>query len=179
MSEPNPAKIDRIFAKAVERRTKGRTGLYMQSRYPNEGWENGMTFGRYSVFHGFSELFEDFETWLTRATGAQVHGHVFGPDRADFSGRQRVINGALGSSPKLRDYNSIAFLTNLIWNTRGERQCFQVGPRDEGAPVWFIAKDPKRSGQCNFRRMGRAVVQIQSEFHRNSGRGGAFAKAGE
>lgn len=142
MSEPNPAKIDRIFAKAVERRTKGRTGLYMQSRYPNEGWENGMTFGRYSVFHGFAELFEDFETWLARATGTQVHGHVFAPERAEFSGRQRVINGALSSAPMLRDYNSIAFLSNLIWNTRGERQCFQVGPRDEGAPVWFMAKDP-------------------------------------
>ncbi|MBO9476032.1 glycosyl transferase [Shimia sp. R11_0] len=142
MSEPNPAKIDRIFAKAVERRTKGRTGLYMQSRHPNEGWENGMTFGRYSVFHGFAELFEDFEPWLSRATGARVHGHLFAPERAEFEGGQRVINGALSDAPKNRDYNSIAFLTNLIWNTRGERQCFQVGPRDEGAPVWFFAKDP-------------------------------------
>lgn len=142
MSEPNPAKIDRIFAKAVERRTKGRTGLYMQSRYPNEGWENGMTFGQYSVFHGFTELFEDFEPWLARATGAQVHGHLFAPERAEFSGDQRVINGALSSAPKLRDYNPIAYLTNLIWNTRGERQCFQMGPRDTGAPTWFIAKDP-------------------------------------
>lgn len=142
MSEPNPAKIDRIFAKAVERRTKGRTGLYMQSRYPNEGWENGMTFGRYSVFQGFAQLFEDFEPWLARATGARVHGHLFAPEGAEFEGRQKVINGALSDDPKSRDYNSIAFLTNLIWNTRGERQCFQVGPRDEGAPVWFFAKDP-------------------------------------
>ncbi len=142
MSEPNPAKIDRIFAKAVERRTKGRTGLYMQSRYPNEGWENGMTFGRYSIFQGFTELFEDFEPWLARATGSRVHGHLFAPERAEFEGGQRVINGALSDAPKNRDYNSIAFLTNLIWNTRGERQCFQTGPRDEGAPVWFFAKDP-------------------------------------
>ncbi|NKW91143.1 beta-1,6-N-acetylglucosaminyltransferase [Rhodobacteraceae bacterium R_SAG9] len=142
MSEPNPAKIDRIFAKAVERRTKGRTGLYMQSRYPNEGWENGMTFGRYSIFQGFAQLFEDFEPWLARATGTRVHGHLFAPEGAEFEGRQKVINGALSDDPKSRDYNSIAFLTNLIWNTRGERQCFQVGPRDEGAPVWFFAKDP-------------------------------------
>lgn len=142
MSEPNPAKIDRIFAKAVERRTKGRTGLYMQSRYPNEGWENGMTFGRYSIFQGFTELFEDFDPWLARATGARVHGHLFAPERAEFEAGQRVINGALSDAPRNRDYNSIAFLTNLIWNTRGERQCFQTGPRDEGAPVWFFAKDP-------------------------------------
>ncbi|MFY0659529.1 MAG: glycosyl transferase [Shimia sp.] len=142
MSEPNPAKIDRIFAKAVERRTKGRTGLYMQSRFPNEGWENGMTFGRYSVFQGFTQLFEDFEPWLARATGARVHGHLFSPEGAEFEGGQKVINGALSDAPKNRDYNSIAFLASLIWNTRGERQCFQVGPRDEGAPVWFFAKDP-------------------------------------
>ncbi|MEE4189328.1 MAG: beta-1,6-N-acetylglucosaminyltransferase, partial [Roseobacter sp.] len=41
-TEPNPGKIDRIFAKAVERRTRGRSGLYMQSRFPNEDWENGV-----------------------------------------------------------------------------------------------------------------------------------------
>jgi hypothetical protein len=33
-SEPNPGKINRLFAKAVERRVKGRPGLYMQSRFP-------------------------------------------------------------------------------------------------------------------------------------------------
>ena len=33
-AEPNPGKIDRIFAKAVERRVYGRPGLYMQSRFP-------------------------------------------------------------------------------------------------------------------------------------------------
>jgi len=42
-AEPNPGKIDRLFAKAVERRTRGRPGLYMQSRYPKHGAENGIT----------------------------------------------------------------------------------------------------------------------------------------
>ncbi|MEQ9692860.1 beta-1,6-N-acetylglucosaminyltransferase [Shimia sp. SDUM112013] len=142
MVEPNPSKIDRIFAKAVERRTRGRPGLYMQSRFPNDGWENGMTCGRYSVFQGFSDLFENFEPWLAKATQTQVHGHLFAPHRCEFSGGQKVINGALCDSAELRDYNPIAFLTNLIWNTRGERQCFQLGPNDEAAPIWFLAKDP-------------------------------------
>ncbi|MDO6481163.1 DUF5927 domain-containing protein [Shimia thalassica] len=142
MAEPNPAKIDRIFAKAVERRTRGRPGLFMQSRFPNDGWENGMTCGRYSVFQGFSDLFEDFEPWLAKASGTQVHGHLFAPHRAEFSGGQRVINGALSDSPEIRDYNPIAFLASVIWNTRGERQCFQLGPNDEAAPIWFLAKDP-------------------------------------
>jgi len=142
MTEPNPAKIDRIFAKAVERRTQGRQGLYMQSRFPHEGFEHSITSGRYSVFQGFSDLFEDFEPWLAKSTGTQVHGHIYSPERAQFAGGQKVMNGALTDSPALRDYNPTAFLTNLIWNTRGERQCFQLGPADETAPIWFIAKDP-------------------------------------
>jgi hypothetical protein len=60
MAEPNPGKIDRLFGKAVERRTRGRPGLYMQSRYPNPGWENGRTAGPYSVFEGFAELVRGF-----------------------------------------------------------------------------------------------------------------------
>ncbi len=142
-TEPNPGKIDRIFAKAVERRTQGRTGLYMQSRFPNTDWENGFTASEYSMFEGFSELFEDFESWLARLTGARVHGHLFAPDRVHYEGDVKVINGALSDSAALRDRNPRAFLTNMIWNTRGERQCFQVGPADHIQQVeWEIAKDP-------------------------------------
>jgi len=141
-AEPNPGKIDRIFSKAVERRTKGRPGLYMQSRFPNEGWENGQTCAQYSVFEGFSELFEDFDQWLNRMVGARVHGHLFAPERVNFANGQPVFSGALTDSPDVRDYNPRAFLTSLIWNTRGERQCFQFGPRDTQDLNWFFAKDP-------------------------------------
>ena len=141
-TEPNPGKIDRIFAKAVERRTRGRPGLFMQGRWPNEGWDNGMTSSKYSVFEGFSDLFEDFEPWLGKATGARVHGHLYGPERVEYGGGQSVINGALSDSAAIRDYNPKAFLTNLIWNTRGERQCFQFGPRDSQQISWDMAKDP-------------------------------------
>lgn len=141
-AEPNPGKIDRIFSKAVERRTKGRPGLYMQSRFPNENWENGKTSALYSVFEGFSELFEDFETWLSRVVGARVHGHLFGPDGVEFSSNQNVFSGAMTDSAEIRDYNPRAFLTNLIWNTRGERQCFQFGPHDNQDISWQMASDP-------------------------------------
>ncbi len=140
-AEPSPGKIDRIFAKAVERRTRGRAGLYMQSRFPNAGWENGKTCAPYSVFEGFSDLFEDFEAWLTRVTEARVHGHLYGPGRIDFVGRQASYAGALSNSAALRDYNPSSFLSNLIWNTRGERQCFQFGPRDNQKISHFIASD--------------------------------------
>ncbi|CAD0184507.1 Core-2/I-Branching enzyme [Ruegeria sp. THAF57] len=140
-AEPNPGKIDRVFSKAVERRTRGRDGLYMQSRFPRHGSENGLTCFPYSVFQGFAELFEDFEPWLTETTGGRVHGHLFAPNRAEFSGGETIINGALSDCAKLRDYNPTAFLSNLVWNTRGERQCFQFGPRDTQKINWFLARD--------------------------------------
>jgi len=140
-AEPNPGKIDRLFARAVERRTKGRAGLYMQSRHPNENWENGRTAAPYSVFEGFSDLFENFETWLGKATGTRVHGHLFAPDRVHFAGGDNVYNGAMSDSAAMRDYNEKSFLTNLVWNTRGERQCFQFGPADNQALNWFMAGD--------------------------------------
>ncbi len=141
-AEPNPGKIDRIFAKAVDRRTRGRPGLYMQSRWPNQDWENGITCAPYSVFEGFAELFEDFEPWLAKHTGTRVHGHLYAPEKAEFDGRQNHFNGALSSTGLLRDYNAQMSLTNLIWNTRGERQSFQFGPMDTQKISWMIARDP-------------------------------------
>lgn len=140
--EPNPGKIDRLFSKAVERRIKGRPGLYMQSRMPNENWENGRTAAQYSVFEGFAELFENFDAWLGKTAGTRAHGHLFAPERVEFAGGETIFNGALSDSAKLRDYAPRNFLTNLIWNTRGERQCFQFGPRDSQEIAWFMAGDP-------------------------------------
>ncbi|MCB6178064.1 beta-1,6-N-acetylglucosaminyltransferase [Rhodobacter sp. Har01] len=141
-AEPNPGKIDRLFAKAVERRTAGRPGLYMQSRFPNREWETGRTAAPYSVFEGFSEVFEDFDTWLSKLAGTRVHGHLFAPDRVEYAGGASVYNGCLSDSAALRDYNPRSFLTNLVWNTRGERQCFQFGPNDAQEIAEFIAGDP-------------------------------------
>ncbi|MGJ8606289.1 MAG: DUF5927 domain-containing protein, partial [Marivita sp.] len=73
-TEPNPGKIDRVFSKAVDRRTRGRPGLVMQSRFPREGRENGVTCAPYSVFEGFADLFVDFEDWLAKTSGCRVHG---------------------------------------------------------------------------------------------------------
>lgn len=142
MAEPNPAKIDRLFSKSIERRTRGRPGLYMQSRFPQKDHENGKTSAPYSVFQGFSDLFENFDGWLSKYVGARVHGHLFAPDRAEFAGGETMFNGCLTDDATLRDYNPRAFLTNLIWNSRGERQCFMFSPRDNQANNWFTATDP-------------------------------------
>jgi len=141
MAEPAPGKIDRVFSKALERRTRGRPGLYMQSRFPNRDWENGKTAAPYSVFHGFNELFHDFEVWLSRRLSSTVHGNLFDPKRVRFAGDADVYPGCLIADPTLRDYDPEHFLSNLIWNTRGERQVFQFGPNDHQRVGRFMATD--------------------------------------
>jgi hypothetical protein len=138
----DPVRIDRIFARALDRRTRGRPGLYMQSRFPHGGWENGKSAAPYSIYEGFADLFEDWADWLGATPGVRVHGHLFGLERAEFADGQTEFAGALSDIASLRDYNPVAFLTNLVWNTRGERQCFAFGPADNQEITWFTASDP-------------------------------------
>ncbi len=144
--EPNPRKLDRIFAKAIEQRTRGRSGLKMQSRFPRgESWHLQKTCAPYSVYQGFSDIFTNFETWLEKRTGTRVHGHLFDITEVRFSGHADVYNGGLSNSAKLRDYNPEAFLTNLIWNTQGEHQSFQFGPADVQSITDCLASDQNAS----------------------------------
>lgn len=129
-AEPQPSRIDRHFARATLQRIRGRPGLYMTSRFPVKNRENGKTAEPYSVFQGFSEVFQDFEGWLSAVSNCRVHGHLFAPAKAEFSGRNKIFAGGLSDNATLRDYSPLAFLTNLLWSTRGERQCFQFGPGD-------------------------------------------------
>lgn len=135
------AHVDRTFAQAITRRTRGRSGLVMAGRCPNEGFENGVTAAPYAVFHGFSDVFEDFPRWVAKATGSRVHGHLFDPVRARFFGGQSGYAGALSDSATLRDYDAASFLRNLIWNTRGEHQSFLFSSRDTQKVTPFLASD--------------------------------------
>lgn len=144
-TEPQPTKIDRVFSRAVERRTRGRKGLYMQSRFPISGWDDQPTAAAYTVFDGFNDLFVDFEGWLARQTGLTIHGHLFHPDGAEFATKTQTYHGALPADPLIRDHNPHAYLRNLLWSTRGERQVFQYGPWDNQAVSWDMAKDPNAS----------------------------------
>lgn len=171
--EPNPGKIDRLFAKAVERRTRGRAGLFMQSRFPRPTRGGNRSAAAYGVFEGFADLFDEFDPWLAHVTDACVHGHLFAPDRAWFAGGAAVFKGGLSDSATLRDYNPKSFLTNLIWNTRGERQCFQFGPRDMQAITPFLAGDSNASIMIisgafavPLWRSGRSAPEIRAEAAR-------------
>ena len=135
------AHIDRTFAQAITRRTRGRPGLVMASRFPGEGYENGMSAAPYAVFQGFSEIYQDFPEWVLRTTGSRAHGHLFDPERAQFHGGHSGYAGALSEAGALRDYGPEAFLRNLIWNTRGEHQSFLMSPRDSLGVCDFLARD--------------------------------------
>lgn len=172
-SEPNPGKINRLFSKAVERRVKGRPGLYMQSRFPSAGRGGTRSAAPYGVFSGFAELFHDFQPWLARALDARVHGHLFAFDRAEFAGGESVFKGGLSDSPTLRDYNPKSFLTSLIWNTRGETQVFQFGPADQQDIAPFLTGDANAtifviSGAfaVPLWRSGQSAAQVRTEAAR-------------
>ncbi|MFD1880305.1 beta-1,6-N-acetylglucosaminyltransferase [Paracoccus pacificus] len=140
-AEPDPARIDRIINQAVLRRTIGRPGLYMQSRFPAKDRENGKTSNRYVLLQGFTDLFPDFEGWLQDRVGMRVHGHLFAPGGAEFAGRVKIGPGALSSSAAVRDYDPQGFLTSLIRSSGDTPQLFQFSPRDTQALNWFMTTD--------------------------------------
>ena len=141
-AEPQPGKIDRVFSSARQRRTRGRTGLWMQSRYPREGWENGKTAAPFSVFEGFDHLFDDWADWLGRHMEGRVHGHLFAPEGAEFADGGETFAGCLSAHPEIRNRSSHDWLRSLVWNARGERQVFQFGPFDfQPAAQHFVSDE--------------------------------------
>ena len=138
---PSPGEIDRTFARAVERRTRGRDGLNSAARFPSDTHELGLTAAGYGVFQGFDHLFEGFAEWAGAATRLNVHGHLYAPERAEFAKEAKTYAGGLTDAATLRDYNPEAFLQNLVWNTRGEPQGFLFGPADQQKVTRFIAGD--------------------------------------
>ena len=144
-AEPNTGTVDRIFSQAVDRRTMGRPGLYMQSSFPSSDRQTVIAAAPYAVLQGFDDIFPDFQRWLSRRTGAEVHGHLFARDKAHFAGGAPVYRGGISDHPRLRDYNAKMFLTNLIWNGREKHHCFQFGPADSQGVAWTLAKDSHAS----------------------------------
>ena len=141
-ADPDPGQVERVLSRSVQRRTMGRQGLAMSGRFPDPHRVGERTAAPYSVFSGLDCVVEDFAGWLETATEMRVHGHLFAPDRAEYADGQTTYAGALSDRAALRDYDPAAFLRNLVWNTRGERQAFQFGPADRQEVAAFIADDP-------------------------------------
>ncbi|MEO0829742.1 MAG: glycosyl transferase, partial [Pseudomonadota bacterium] len=138
---PDPAELTNRFDAAAERRLYGRPGLYMQSRLPTHDIHQRKTARRYVVLQGFSDLFEAFEGWYARETGSTVHGRLFSPSGAEFADRQHVGPGCLSADRRPRDRNPCAFLTNLLWASRGDAQAIMFHAEDSGEVWKFIAAD--------------------------------------
>ncbi len=143
MAPVNRRRLERMFERANERRTRGRPGLVNQGRFPSPWFHDpSPTAAPYIVLEGFSDLFENFPVWLGKRVGSRIHGHLFHRSRVEFAGGEPVFDGCLTDSRRLRDYNPVAFLRNLVWNTRGEPQCFMFGPADNQAISAFLSDDP-------------------------------------
>ncbi|WP_424972616.1 beta-1,6-N-acetylglucosaminyltransferase [Dinoroseobacter sp. S76] len=138
----NPHRIEQVFDEAMERNREGRAGLFMQSRFPSDTWQAGKTAAPYFVFQGYNEVIAGFAPWLSQRTGARVHGHLFDWREIRYAEGAPCFNGGLSDSVSLRDYNPQSFLTNLIWNSRGERQCFQIAPYDRQDLNEYMMWDP-------------------------------------
>lgn len=138
----NPHRIEQVFEEAMARGRKGRPGLFMQSRYPSDTWQSGKTAAPYHAFQGYDDVIDGFAPWLTQRSGARVHGHLFDWREIQFAEESRNFNGGLSDAVSLRDYNPQAFLTNLIWNSRGETQCFQIAPYDRQDLNDYMMWDP-------------------------------------
>jgi hypothetical protein len=139
--EPRPERLDRVIGQAVARRSLGRPGLYMQSRFPLKDRENGKTSAPYCVLQGFTDLFPGFESWLAERVDADVHGHLFAVHGARFSGRVPIGPGGLSDSAALRDLDPRGFVANLI-RISHRMQMWQFSPRDGQEMNWFTATDP-------------------------------------
>ncbi|MCG3268495.1 beta-1,6-N-acetylglucosaminyltransferase [Yoonia sp. I 8.24] len=180
---PSTGTVDRIFDKAVERRTRGRAGLYMHSRFPNMEKANGIAAAPFSVMQGFDALFPGFQNWLALQTEATVHGHLYAKDKAHFADGAEVFRGALSDSARLRDYNAQGFLTNLMWTTRDQYQCFMFGPADTQSIRWLLAHDTNArvwviSGAWSIPLFlsGRSAAEVRTEAARLQRRENQFLK---
>lgn len=137
----SPAQIDRTFAQASARRTRGRPGMVMTSRFPGKDFDSALTAAPYAVFHGFGDIFHDIEQWIRTNTGSRAHGHLFDRTRVRYVGNQPGYAGAMSDSAALRDYDPAQFVRNLVWNTRGEHQSFLFSPRDSQKVTEFLVAD--------------------------------------
>jgi hypothetical protein len=158
----HPHRIERVFDEAIARGRDGRTGLFMQSRFPSDTWAAGKTAAPYFAFQGYDEVMTGFAGWLARWTGARVHGHLFDWKNVEFADGAKVFNGGLSANPALRDHDPRGFLTNLIWNGRGETQCFQTAPYDRQDVNDYMLWDP--NAHISVISGGWAIRLFQSDM---------------
>ncbi|SOH93081.1 Core-2/I-Branching enzyme [Monaibacterium marinum] len=140
---PKRGSLDDLVAEGRKNRCVGRPGLLMQSRFPVQAFEpQHVTARPYLVLDGYDLLFEDIQLWQKSLGIGRAHGRIFNKNSVEFDGNAQVMPGSVVANPRIRDWNTEQFLTNLIWHTRDEQQSFQFHVSDSTRMASFILKDP-------------------------------------
>jgi hypothetical protein len=140
MAEPARARST-AFSKAVERRTRGRPGLYMHSRYPNPGWENGKTAARPIRCFRASTTCSRISRLAVAAAGRAGAWQPLRPAPGAGSPAGSPLPArfqAIGQAARLQP-RRVPHQPDL--EHPGERQAFMFGPQDNQRPGAFMAND--------------------------------------
>jgi hypothetical protein len=105
------------------------------------GWENGITAGPYSVFHGFNDLFLDFEGWLVPQVGSSGARQHLRPAPGAVHRRCGRLRGRPFCVGEAQGLQSRGFPDQPDLEHAGERQVFMFGPQDNQRPGVFMAND--------------------------------------
>lgn len=131
------------IALASDRRRKGREGLRMIGRAPNQWHEKQpVTAAPYQVFTGISPVFPTVNNWFRMRNLTNAHGRLFAPDRAYFADDALIAAGGLSNRTRIRDNAPECFLRNMIWQYRAENPAFHFEPADSSRIETFLACDP-------------------------------------
>ena len=136
--------LETLFHDAEALRSRGRKGRLHAGRFPCEGFAaKPQTCRNYSVFIGFQNVFQGFDTWLEATTGALAHGRVFQKSKVAFAlGLKTVAAGAIPANTGVRNINPEQFLANMLWNQRDRHQTMFFEMSDGRRMAQFITEDP-------------------------------------
>ena len=144
-AEIPPLKSDQQFVRALARRTRGGTDLFRPPLSPRHH-------GIFASARRATSMFPLASAHSSRTSPnwadeirIRTHGLISRKTGPSFCRRSCRFRCVLSDSATLRDYNPQAFLTNLLWNTRGETQSFLFGPGDRQDIAPFLARTEMRA----------------------------------
>jgi len=140
---PKRGSLSQLVAEGRDSRCIGRPGLLMQSRFPVQAFEKQHGTARpYLVLDGFDFLYKDIDQWQ-KSLGLELsHNRLFSKTAVEFANGADVMPGGIVANPRIRDWNTEQFLTNLIWASKGRQQSFQFHVSDSTRMASFLLKDP-------------------------------------
>ena len=140
---PRGGSLKVLVNEGRENRCLGRPGLLMQSRFPVQAFERQHRTARpYLVLDGFDFVYQGIRQWQKSLGLPLAHDRLFAKDAVKFADDASVMPGGIVANPRIRDWNTEQFLTNLIWNARDRQQSFQFHVSDSTRMASFLLKDP-------------------------------------